>query len=126
MRDDNEPSQWYSFLYGACTAVLICLLVVVLQGCSLTGAALDAVNPLKEEKGINVDAQVGKNNTLHKKKQLVESNINASEKNVVTGTQSITKSTNIPWWALCIATVVGVFVNPINLIREYRMLPRKR
>ena len=41
---------------------LMFLFTTVLYGCSTLGV-LDAVNPFKEDKGIEVNAQVGKNNT---------------------------------------------------------------
>jgi len=99
-------------------------LLLSISGCSTLGI-LDKVNPLKEGKGISATAQIGKENTSDTSKQLVKANIgstnrvtgnqnNIEEKNEVAGNQTISKTTNVPWWS----ALLLLFVRPLVVLRE--------
>jgi hypothetical protein len=52
----------------------ILLVIFLISGCaSLGGGVVDALNPLKDDKGIDVTAQIGKNNDSEKSTVKVES-----------------------------------------------------
>lgn len=60
------------------TVLLMC---IGLAGCStLLGSAIPLPNPLEEDKGLKVNAQVGKTNTLTDKKQLGEVNLSSDSR----------------------------------------------
>jgi len=61
--------------------IISILLVGLLGGCSSLLSGIP--NPFKEDKGLEVSAQVGKNNTQVKKRQLVEATVNTEETNNV-------------------------------------------
>jgi len=103
---------------------VIILLLLSISGCSTLGI-LDKVNPLKEDKGISATAQIGKENTSNISKQLIKADIGSSddikgnqnnikEKNEVTGNQTISKTTNVPWWS----ALLLLFVRPLVVLRE--------
>lgn len=96
--------------------LVMCLSV---QGCTSLGV-VDALNPLKEDKGIDVTAQVGKENTNTKSKQLVKVDNKADYRDSVI--DKVDYSTNFPWWALIISLFVGILVRPIEFIKDWRNL----
>ena len=111
---------------------VIILLLLSMSGCSTLGM-LNAVNPLKDTPGISATAQIGKENTSDSSKQLVKSDIgssdkikgnqnNINEKNEVAGNQTISKTTNVPWWS----ALLLLFVRPLVVIRETIDLFRRK
>lgn len=97
--------------------VLFLIALLTLQGCSTMGV-VDAINPLKEDKGIDVTAQVGKENTSNKSKQLLKVDTKTDYTGSVIG--SVDYSTNFPWWALVLSFMVGILVRPIDFIKDWR------
>lgn len=99
--------------------VLIFVALLTLQGCTTMGV-VDAINPLKQDKGMDITAQVGKENTSNKSKQLVK----IDNKSDYTGSivDTIDNSTNFPWWALLMCFCVGILVRPIDFIKDWRTM----
>lgn len=97
--------------------VLFFVALLTLQGCSTMGV-VDAINPLKEDKGIDVTAQVGKENTSNKSKQLLKVDTRADYTGSVI--DKVDNSTNFPWWALVLTFMVGILVRPIEFIKDWR------
>ncbi len=99
-------------------------------------SALDlikTVNPLKDDKGINATAQIGKENSSDSSKQLVKADLgdtnkvegnqnNSQERNQVSGNQTISKTTNVPWWS----ALLLLFVRPLVVLRETIELFRRK
>jgi hypothetical protein len=111
---------------------VISLLLLSISGCSTLGL-LNTVNPLKDTPGISATAQIGKENTSDTSKQLVKADIGSSdkikgnqnnieEKNQVTGNQTISKTTNVPWWS----ALLLLFVRPLVVLRETIDLFRRK
>lgn len=92
-----------------------------LSGCSAL-SVLDAVNPLKDGKGISATVQLGKENHSDSSKQLIKSDVNSSENNLIEGNQTINKTTNVPWWAAALL----LFVRPMVILKETIDLFRKK
>lgn len=90
---------------------ILCLFI--LSGCSAL-SALDAINPMKEDKGISATVQVGKENHSDTSKQLVKARLSSSETNTAQGNQTINKTTNVPWWTAFLL----LFVRPMVIIKE--------
>lgn len=97
-------------------------LLLTLSGCSTLGM-LNAVNPLKEDKGISATAQIGKENISDTSKQLLAvkagdsiqgNQTKSKEMNEVFGNQTINKTTNIPWWS----ALLLLFVRPMVVLRD--------
>lgn len=98
---------------------ILLILTLTLTGCSaMTGAALDYVNPLKSPEGIELTAQVGKENSKTGVGVTTDGrrDVNTDE---VAGDVNVTHTTtqNIPWWFAVIAAVCGILVNPFNIKR---------
>jgi hypothetical protein len=111
---------------------VISLLLLSISGCSTLGL-FNTVNPLKDTPGISATAQIGKENTSDTSKQLVKADIGSSdkikgnqnnieEKNQVTGNQTISKTTNVPWWS----ALLLLFVRPLVVLRETIDLFRRK
>jgi len=116
--------------------ILAFLFMLSLTSCSTLGtSALDAVNPMKDDKGINTDVQLAKNATMTKKKQLVESNINTSSQDTFNqqATEMQINNMNINWWMLVIICLLSSQAIPtraqykqIQLLRESLEYERAR
>ena len=87
--------------------------------------ALNAVNPLKEDKGISATVQLGKENHSDTSKQLVKAGLTetntvkgnqtkSDEVNDVAGNQTINKTTNVPWWT----ALLLLFVRPLVILKD--------
>ena len=100
--------------------VLVSLLVLfTLVGCSaLSSGVVDAVNPLKEDKGISATVQLGKENKSEASKQLIKVDNKADYTN--SNIDRVDNSTNFPWWALVMCFAVGILVRPIDFIKDWR------
>ena len=111
-------------------------LLLTLTGCS-TIDALNAVNPLKEDKGISATVQLGKENHSDTSKQLLKAKVGDAESNSVTGNQNIekgeeqnkvngnqtiNKTTNVPWWT----AVLLLFVRPMVILKDTIDLFRRK
>lgn len=96
---------------------IIFAILISLSGCTAM-SALDAVNPLKEDKGISATVQLGKENHSDTSKQLIKAGVtdSSTETNTVSGNQTIneTKNTNIPWWTAFLL----LFVRPMVILRD--------
>ena len=103
--------------------IIISGLFLSLFGCTALGtAALDAINPMKDDKGIKATVQLGKENHNTSTKQLAQ-----IDTKVVTDTRyntdsigTVDNSSDIPWWALLMCILVGILVRPIDFIRDWR------
>lgn len=89
--------------------IVLCLF----SGCSTLGI-VDAINPLKEDKGIKASVQLGKENHSDGSKQLVKLSTQETETNLAEGNQIINKNTNIPWWT----ALLLLFVRPLVILKD--------
>ena len=103
-------------------------LLLTISGCS-TLSALKAINPMKDDTGIQATVQLGKENHSDTSKQLLKAKIGntetnsvkgnqtinkADEKNEVQGNQTINKTTNVPWWT----ALLLLFVRPLVILKD--------
>jgi len=102
---------------------ILIVISLLISGCSMIDA-LDAVNPLKEDKGISATVQVGKENNSDTSKQLLKSNINTQEETsyVADSIGKVDNSTNIPWWS----ALLLLFVKPLVVLKESIELFRRK
>jgi hypothetical protein len=91
------------------TSIMLSMVLVLLCGCSSLNP-LESLNPFKEDKGLEVSAQVGKTNTQIKKKQLAEISVDSKidSKNVA---ETITQQYNTtePWIIYSLISMVILF-----------------
>ena len=114
---------------------IVLAILLSISGCSAL-SALDAVNPMKESKGISATVQLGKENHSDTSKQLLKAKIGntetntvkgnqtiikADEKNEVQGNQTINKTTNVPWWT----ALLLLFVRPLVILKDSIALFKK-
>jgi hypothetical protein len=99
-------------------------LFLTLSACS-TLDAVNALNPLKDDKGISATVQVGKENHSDTSKQLIKASmtetntvkgnqVKSKELNDVSGNQTINKTTNVPWWS----ALLLLLVRPMVILKE--------
>lgn len=98
-----------------------CMCLFILSGCSALGA-LDAINPLKDDKGISATVQLGKENHSDTSKQLIKANLTSTENNSIQGNQTINKTTNVPWWT----ALLLLFVRPMVILKDTMDLFRRK
>ena len=102
--------------------VLLSVLLLFLIGCVSTGDLVDAVNPMKEDKGITASVQLGKenNNTTNKKLVDLQTDVTTNQRYEAEEIGTIDNSTNIPWWALVVSLFVGILVRPIQFVKDFK------
>lgn len=99
--------------------MLYLLLLLTLSGCSTFSEGLvNSINPLKEDRGISANVQLGKENISNSDKQLVRSN--QTSQYTADSIGSVDNSTNFPWWALAMTFSIGILVRPIDFISDWR------
>lgn len=103
-----------------CKRVLVVVLVLfTLSGCSsLSSGIVDAINPMKEDKGVTAAVQLGKENINETSKQLVKVDSKAEYSNSVI--DKVDYSINLPWWGACLIFMGGVFVRPFDFVKDWR------
>lgn len=99
--------------------VLLC--IFLLAGCTAMDA-LDAINPMKDDKGINTNVQLGKENHSEENKQLVRAKLDHTENSTAGRDQFFTANTNIPWWT----AILLLFVRPMVIIKDTIDLFRRK
>jgi hypothetical protein len=88
---------------------------------------LDAVNPLKDDKGINATAQVGKNNTAIQNKGLanIDSDTQSQTTNNVNAQKvdQVTSYKDAPWLILAFAIAAGFALpNPFSYFSHRKQI----
>lgn len=102
--------------------VLVLVLVLfIFSGCSaLSTGVVDALNPLKEDKGISATVQLGKENKSESSKQLFKVDNKADYTNSVI--DKVDYSINMPWWGAVLILIGGILIRPIDFIKDWRKL----
>lgn len=109
-------------------------LTIVLILCALSAScsslsALDAINPFKDDKGIDATVQLGKNNTSVDNKSLAQvdarSKTDVSSNNQITAerVEQVSNFKDSPWLILAFALMAGFAIpNPFNYYAHRRQI----
>lgn len=110
--------------------ILISCVVLLLSGCSaLTGfGALDAVNPLKDDKGIKTNVQLGKENNLTENKGLLNNRSDTKNETVnniqADKVDQFVDYKDAPWLILAFAIAFAA-PNPFAYFKNKREMKTK-
>lgn len=97
-------------------------IAVLLSGCTALDL-VDKINPMSEEQGINVNAQLGKENTHTESKQLVQASVGDTLKGE---TINQTNTFTMTWWALGMLWLSGVMMMPIAFLSGIKDVFKKK
>lgn len=107
---------------------IVAIICAFVAGCSSMGA-LDAINPFKDDKGIDATVQLGKNNTSVDNKALAQvdarSKTDVSSNNSISAdrVEQISNFKDSPWLILAFALMAGFAIpNPFNYYAHRRQI----
>ena len=98
--------------------------VVLLSGCTALDL-VDKVNPMKEDKGITTNVQLGKENTHVESKQLLASKVGDVGDKLKAETINKTTTITMPWYGTLMLMLAGIFVMPIEFLRGLKEVYKK-
>jgi hypothetical protein len=98
-------------------------IALCLSGCSALDL-VDKVNPMKEDKGINTNVQLGKENTHVESKQLIAATTGDIGDKLKAETINKTTTITMPWYGTLMLLLAGVLVMPIEFLSGLKKVYR--